>query len=398
MKNEMLVGAVFVAALILTAFATIVVSGLHIFTHTDTWLVESADVGGLKTGDDVRVLGAKMGVVRQIKFDKSKNVFTIRAEMERGTPIHEHYEIATREASALGGRYLDVNPGPFDGALVDTYHLESHPGLTGSLNSLLVKLDKTVDAVNEAQGTLGKLIMKDDIYQNIKDASESLKTIVSRIESGQGVIGRLINEDEIYVTIRDMLNRLNNGKGALAKLMQDDSGKLIDDLSDTAANLRSITAKADAGTGTIGKLINDPALYDNATSTFADANKLVTEARDGKGILGMLMHDEKARQQLSNLIQNLDSIVERTSNGEGTLGRLLTDDRVYNNLLSATEHFDSVLAKVDNGQGTIGKFVNDSELYDKIKRLVSRAIDSIENTRDSAPVSAVTTFVLSPFQ
>lgn len=398
MKKEMLVGAVFVTALILTAFATIVVSGLHVFTHTDTWLIQSADVGGLKTGDDVRVLGAKMGVVREIKFDKSKHVFSIRAEMERGTPIHERYEISTREASALGGRYLDVYPGPLEGAIVDTRSLKASPGMTGSLNNLLVKLDKTVDALNGAQGTLGKLIMKDDIYQNIKDASDSLKTIMSRIESGQGVIGRLINEDAVYISIRDILNRLQNGNGALAKLMQDDSGKLIDDLSDTAANLRSITAKADAGTGTLGKLINDPALYDNATTTFSDVSKLVTEAREGKGILGMLMHDEKARQQLANTIANLDSIMARVSNGEGTLGRLLTDGRVYDHILSASEHLDSVLTKVDSGQGTIGKLVNDSELYDKVKRLMSRAIDTVENTRDSAPVSAVMNFLFSPFQ
>ena len=398
MKKEMLVGVVFVAALILTAFATIVVSGFNVFTRSDSWLISTTDVGGLMTGDDVRVLGARMGVVREIKFDKSKYQFIIRAEMERGTPIYEHYKMATRESTALGGRYLDVNPGTPDGSRVNTSHLKATPGLTGSLNELLVELDKTVTAVNEAQGTLGKLIMQDDIYQSLKDASDSLKTIATRIESGQGVIGRLINEDEIYVTLRDLLNRLKNGDSALAKLMQDDSGRLVEDLSDTAANLRSITAKADAGTGTIGKLVNDPSLYDEANNTFSNASKIIIEARDGKGILGMLLHDETSRRQLAELIENLNGIASRASNGEGTLGRLLTDGRIYDNLMSASEHLDSVMAKVDNGEGTIGKLVNDAELYDKVKRLISRAIDSVENARDSAPVSAITSFILGPFQ
>jgi len=398
MKKEMLVGAVFVAALILTAFGTIVVSGFNVFTRTDTWIIRTKDVGGLQSGDDVRVLGARMGTIRDIQFDKQAHEFKIRAEMQRETPIYEGYEILARESTALGGRYLDVFPGSPERSRVDMAHLRAKPGLTGSLTDLLVELDKTATAISEAQGTLGKLIMEDDIYQDLKSTSESLKIIAGRIEAGQGLIGRMINEDEIYVALRNIVNRLNEGNSALGKLMQDESGAMVDDLSQTLANLRSITAKADSGTGTIGKLINDPALYDEATITMTKAGKLMTDVTEGKGILGMLLHDEAARTQFSEILENLNTFTGLINSNEGTLGRLLTDPRVFDNLLSASEHLDNVMAKLDNGQGTIGKLVNDPELYDNLKRLVARAIDSVENARDSAPVSAVMSFLLGPFQ
>jgi phospholipid/cholesterol/gamma-HCH transport system substrate-binding protein len=118
-----------------------------------------------------------------------------------------------------------------------------------------------------------------------------------------------------------------------------------DALGDTAQHLASITGKLDRGTGTLGLLLNDPALYERATSALGDVQQSVkdlgTVARDlsaGKGTLGKLVTAddglyEQVRQTVDDLsatAQNAQEITDRLRQGEGTLGLALTDPSLYN--------------------------------------------------------------------
>lgn len=370
MRKEMLVGAVFMVALCLAAFGTIAVSGLDLFSPKTTWLVELRELSGLQAGDDVRILGHRMGEVRKIKFIKSDEVgpiFRLKLVMDVEAPIYEDYRITVRDTSALGGKFLAIDPGKPGKTSPDLKNLQGDPAssdIMSGIADIIDELKEAVKAITEAKGTLGKIVMEDDLYEDIREISGSLKTIAARIETGQGTIGRLINEDEVYVQLKEVATKLNSGKGALAKLMNDESGAIVDDLRAAAASMRSIAAKMDEGSGTIGKLVNDGRLYDNANLALASASDIMQNASDGKG----------------------------------TLGKLVTDDELYNNANAFAKHASDATAKIANGEGTIGKLVNDPELYEQVKRLLARAIDTIENARDSAPVSAITSFIFGPFQ
>jgi len=367
MKKEMVVGAVFMLALCLTAFGTIAVSGLDLFSAKVTWEVDMTHLSGLQAGDDVRVLGYRMGVVRKIKFNRERAVFKLKLVMDAETPLYTGYKITVRDSSALGGKYLSVDPGKPGTGLPDVGNLTGERApvdIMGGIADIIGELKEAVKAVTESKGTLGKIVMQDDLYDDIKEMSASLKTISARIEKGQGTIGRLINEDEVYVQLREVAEKLNSGNGALAKLMKDESGVIIDDLRSAAASIKSIAAKIDEGGGTIGKLVNDGKLYDNANLALGKASDIMQGASEGKG----------------------------------TIGKLLTDDELYNNANAFARNASEATARVVDGKGTIGKLVNDPELYENVKKLLARAIDTIENARDSAPVSAVTSFIFGPFQ
>jgi len=74
------------------------------------------------------------------------------------------------------------------------------------LASILEKVDK-------GQGTVGKLINEDVIYNelkatliNVKKSSDRLHSILAKIDEGKGTIGKLINEDKLYNEIREGVN------------------------------------------------------------------------------------------------------------------------------------------------------------------------------------------------
>ncbi len=367
MRKEFIVGAVFLAAVALALFGTIAVSGLDLLTPKVVWQVELKDLGGLEVGDDVRVLGHLMGVVDRITFDREKYVFRAFLKMAPDAPVHEGYKITVRDTTALGGKHLYVEPGSPKRPAADHAKLVGEPraaDLIATVSDVATEVKKIAEKIASGEGTLGKLIKDEAMYNDLAEASKSLKTIAERVEKGQGVVGRLINEDEIYVELKKFAVKLNNENSAIAKLMSDESGSIVDDLRSASASIKSVAMKVDEGSGTIGRLVNDGGLYERASATVGKAADIIDDARAGKG----------------------------------TVGRLLTSDELYNSFNSFAKHIDSVSAKVDEGNGTIGKLISDPELYEKVKKLVARAIDTIENARDSAPVSAITSFIFGPFQ
>src|SRR5438876_12396489 len=75
-----------------------------------------------------------------------------------------------------------------------------------------------------------------------------------------------------------------------------------DALGDTDQNLASITGKLDRGTGTLGLLLNDGALYDRVTDTMGDVRQSV-------GDLGVVAHNlAEGRSTLGKLVSQDDGL------------------------------------------------------------------------------------------
>jgi phospholipid/cholesterol/gamma-HCH transport system substrate-binding protein len=401
MSKEMLVGVVFMLAVGLTLFGTVAVSGLDLFSPKVTWYVQLKTLNGLEETDDVRVLGHRMGSIKKIRFDQEKYLFRLTLKMAPEAPIREGYRIVVRDASALGGKYLSVEPGDPGAPAADVENLSGDatvPDVMAGISDVLTELKKVVTAVTEAEGTVGKLIMQDDLYKDVRTITESLRAVADRVEKGQGMVGRLINEDHIYVQLMELSTKLNKGDGLLAKLMKDESGTIIDDLRTAAADIKSIAAKLNKGKGTAALMLNDSRLYESANGALASAGGVIDDARAGKGVVGMLLADTSARRNAATMLDNARAVTDQVRAGSGSLGRFLTEDDLYENANGAANHLRSAAAKLDTGNGTVAKLLNDPVLHDTLKKLLSRAIDAIENARDSAPVSAVSSLLLGPFQ
>jgi hypothetical protein len=100
------------------------------------------------------------------------------------------------------------------------------------------------------------------------------------MNKGTGAIPALLSDPEGKKKIYDLVDRLsatagnlaavtNNlktGKGALATLLHDEQfgREFTGNLRDLSKRLDSIARKLDSGQGTVGKLINDPAIFDAA--------------------------------------------------------------------------------------------------------------------------------------
>ena len=261
-----------------------------------------ANLKGLKTGDEIRMAGVKVGTVGTTRL-AAHRVEAVLA-IEPGIKIPTDAVASVEQSSLLGSNYLGVTFGTPDGPLLkDGDEIQTKP---------------TVD-ISEVVSQLGNLGAKLD--QVVGEIGKSL---------GGGENGGLFQR--------------------LDKLITENGPKL----TATVSNLDDITTKMKNGEGTLGRLINDPKMHDellasvdeiksadtDARSFIGDAKGIVADVKSGKGTLGMLLYDDATANSFKVTAQNLRELSDKLNGGQGTLGKLISDDSMYRDVQGLVKKAD----------------------------------------------------------
>jgi len=356
--SELLVGVFVATVLVVLFYFTVVISGFDILSgrKRNDVNVKFADAGGLKVRDTVRARGVGVGEVADVKF--TQEGVLVRLSMNSDVVFKEGYEIAVRQSSMLGGNHVAITEGTGATLPKDTV-LEGMPAL-----NWMKDLTEVVGNIREATGD-GKL---NKIVTNLETASDSVKSLTARLEAGKGTLGKLMSEDEtLYkdlqsavTDIRNLANKINAGENSLGRLVNDD-GHVYTDMKDTMNNLKSVTARLEKGEGTLGKLLSS---------------------------------DDTLYQDMTNTVANIKGVTERLQKGEGTLGKLTADNnKLYNDMDSAISSFKVVADRLEKGEGTLGKLSKDEDLYKDVHGLIKDARQTIDNFRDTMPITAFTSLL-----
>jgi phospholipid/cholesterol/gamma-HCH transport system substrate-binding protein len=289
------------------------------FTPKVTLRVYFDDAQGLRAGAPVNLQGVPIG-----------NVTDIRIVEHGTTPVQVLMRISKRTANEI----------PVDSSASLTQ--------AGVLGETFVNIDRTLAKSTAKVHDGSEIPVKDN--PNIQDVVRSTQTslqnvdvlvrrvdrIVTFIESGQGSIGKLIYDQGLYNRlnatlneVQGLVNQIASGKGSIGKFIASD--ELYNKANASVDKLDKIIGEIQAGQGTVGKLLKDPSLYDNANQTIAKANTLMNDINSGKGALGKFTKDEQFAAKLDNTLTKLSLIMTSLEAGEGSAGKLLKDPALYVN-------------------------------------------------------------------
>jgi len=176
---------------------------------------------------------------------------------------------------------------------------------------------------------------------------EDVEAVTAELRAGSGLLGRLINDPELSSEV----------SGGLTAASQ------------TFANLEQVTNRVNAGEGVLGRLVADQELADefetvatNLRDLTADLKLTAADVREGRGTFGRLFQDEVLADDVAKTASSLSETTGRINAGEGTAGRLVNDPEI-------ADRFQSILVKADEGEGTVGLLLNDGELYAKLDQV-----------------------------
>ena len=181
---------------------------------------------------------------------------------------------------------------------------ESRAVLT--LDRLLTRADQVVAAVERGEGTLGLLLRDRDAAQTVRRvlaAAEGLAQSVDRAREADGLLQALLFDPQGKAIVADLretarhfrtvTERVARGEGLLGQLTQPGSeailaglgrvaeelgrderlGETLRDLRAAMAHVRAITARLEAGEGTLGGLLVDPTVYENLAAFLEGAQR-----------------------------------------------------------------------------------------------------------------------------
>jgi len=177
-----------------------------------------------------------------------------------------------------------------------------------------------------------------------------------------------------------------------------EEGKILENLENTMAHLESVTGDLAEGRGTIGRLMKDEQIYENIAALTADLRSITSTLEKGEGTLGQLLKDDSVYANLKGITENLAEVSQRLADGKGTLGRLLSeDDQIYQDLSEAVAAINRVAQAIDSGEGTIGRLINDDEIYEDAKLLIHEIRATIDDFRETAPITTFTSIFFGAF-
>ena len=213
--------------------------------------------------------------------------------------------------------------------------------------------------VTVKRGLTGTILPPNGILPGKEEAA--MKQIVERGADLMQNLGALSGD------LRGIVNQMREGQGTLGKLMNDPS--LYNHMNDTVGRVDAMVTSVQKGEGSVGKLVASDEFYDKLNSTIGHAENVLSAVREQKGTIGKLVYDPAVYENAKGLVEKGNAVLDDVRAGKGTLGKLTTDDTLYNNARDASANIREASAKLNSNQGTAGKFFSDPAFYDNFTGL-----------------------------
>ncbi len=392
-SSHFLLGLLFVGALSVLGYFTLFLSDFTLFGEVHRLTVHFPDANGLREGDSVLVAGVRWGKVATITYDPEttdpKKRITVLLSLDKQVILHVDHEFMIEDATLLGGKNLTIDPGSADAAVVEldailfgevqlnvveaAGKLISNNG--EALTETIATLRNMIKDVEEGRGGLGKIVsdqaFADDLSRLIGDAANTatnMEKITAEVEHGQGTLGRLIMQDEMYVLLQEL-------------------GRDFDSLLEEAT---SVVTDVRDGKGLIGAALNDEEMSENTKAGIRNLREIIEGLNRGEGTIGVLLKQDQ-------IALDIRTVMKRLAEGEGSLGRLFAEDELYENFRIASSDLRDVVAQVRDGRGTVGKLIMEEGLYTELLKAVGLLTRSLEEYREAAPISSMTSVIFGAF-
>jgi phospholipid/cholesterol/gamma-HCH transport system substrate-binding protein len=140
-------------------------------------------------------------------------------------------------------------------------------------NVLMDNMTSFSQSLENGEGTIGKLAKDDALYAQIQGVVGNLENFSSDLNASSGTLGRLVHDRKLGDQVAMTFENASAATGKVRGIIERNEGQIDSALKSAGTALPkfdqgmesfvSIGRKIDQGEGTLGKLINDPELYNS---------------------------------------------------------------------------------------------------------------------------------------
>jgi ABC-type transporter Mla subunit MlaD len=373
--RDSVLGLVFFGGLGLLLWATQHLSDISFGTR-QMITVEFANARGLREGEPVFVLGTQTGKVTSVHINQKTDPYTVTAiiQLDSHTPLElkDDTQIKVVDASMLGGKRVEITPG-VKGQYIPDHRFAGEAPL-GPLDALgdmvagdenkdnlagaLKGIREFMDKLNDGKGSLARFITDDTLIKDAEAMIKSLRQSAEELEKKQSLLGRLIYDDE--------LGRKTN--------------EIISDLEKT-------TKKLTGTESTLGRLINDDALGKKIDNIVTDVEQVTTKLTGTESTLGRLINDDELGKKIDTIVANFEKTTNSLNDKDsGLIGALINDEELLADGRKIIADLADITDKINTGQGALGRLINDEDMGRRLDSMIRQITRAIEDAREAAPI------------
>lgn len=257
--------------------------------RSKTYYTKYANVQGLNAASPVTVNGFEIGRVIDISFNddpEKKGELIVKFNIEKPFVFGKESVAKIYSASLMGGKSLALIPS------YDSEPAESGDFLLGEIESDI--FSSVGEKLNPLQSKLENVITSaDSLLVNINEilnvnSRNHINNVISNLDATMEHLERLTlstelialeNRKAIHNSMNNLENTTKNFSSISDTLASANLGGLIARIDSTMANFESISSKIEAGDGTLGKFVNDPAVYENLDKATKELGELLEDLK-----------------------------------------------------------------------------------------------------------------------
>ncbi len=243
----------------------------NLFTPTIRVYTTFSSVSGLLEGNSVRFAGIDVGTVQNIEITASnKVVVTMIIQSDVKKFIKKDSEVSIGSEGLVGNKIIAISPGtPESPSVQDGDEIKSVQP---------VELSDIFKSLNES--TI-----------NAQRISTDLADIIAKVNEGKGTLGQLVNNDQLYRTVDSTITGFAISTGKVNKVIEKVASS-IDTISGDIIRLTSkiriittdiseITRKMNSSESIVGTLLTDTAFASNLKEVIMNANMTTKNLEKG---------------------------------------------------------------------------------------------------------------------
>ncbi|MFH1374614.1 MAG: MlaD family protein [bacterium] len=281
-------GIILSLAVVALLWASLTGGGTSIFESKMQFMCYFKNINGLLPGSPVWMSGVEIGNVRSVSFvnlDSLRQVKVVcRVKKSVWPMLTEDAEVMLGTIGLVGDKYIEV----FSGTKGKPVIAEMSVVRTRDAGDAATMFKTGEEAIGEARAVV-----------------DNLDQLLGRMNRGEGTLGQLATDDQLYHQLTSLAARLTE----LTVQLHQNQERIVSSLEKTANTVGELSEQVSSNTGTIGKLVNDPQLYDNLASTSARLDSIMYKLNTAEGSLGLLVSDTALYVEVTNLMARISNLV-----------------------------------------------------------------------------------------
>ena len=279
-NKEVKIALVAVCGLVILFFGMNYLKGLNLFESDSKYYISFTDISGLASSSPIYADGYQVGVVKSINYDYNKRggiVVEASIDEQLRIPKGSSAEIVSDMLGNVKVNLLLANnprervmPGETIQGGINDGAFGQMKGMIPTVMQILPKIDSILTTVNTllANPAIARSLQNTEtVTGELTVTTKRLNNIVAHLE--KSVPGMLNNTDSLLYNANTLAKNVNkiDVAGTMARV------------DETLDNMERFTEQLNNTTGTLGKLMHDPTLYDNLNNTMRSADSLLIDLK-----------------------------------------------------------------------------------------------------------------------